>query len=156
MAKYRKDMEKETANAVASALHSQTKQTFESIVKTDWRLTQHNFLVNAGGSAAVLAYLGTSSSSMFAVWSLVCFLVGVVASGAEIRALLAIYYGLHKDALNRLNGFMKNELPIENAVPKPDVVKVPSKINHWAGWVAQISFVLGVVVGLFLFFCHTP
>ena len=156
MAQYRKDMEEETANAIAGELHSQTKQTFEKIVETDWRLTQHNALVNAGGSAAVLAYLGTSSSSKVAVWSLACFLVGVVASGAEIRALLAIYSGLHKDALNRLNGFMKNELPAENAVPKPDVVKVPVKINYWAGRVAQISFVLGVVVGLFLFFSHAP
>ncbi len=153
MAQYRKDMEEETANAVAGELHSQTKQTFEKIVETDWRLTQHNFLVNAGGAGAVLAYLGTSSSSKFAVWSLLCFLVGVIASGAEIRALLAIYSGLHKDASNRLNGFMSNQLSVEEAVPKQGVVKLPGKINHWTGWAAQISFVLGVIVGLVLFLC---
>jgi hypothetical protein len=149
-------MEEETANAVVRELRSQKEQTFDNVVETDWRLTQHNFLVNAGGSAAVLAYLGTSSSSKFAVWSLVCFLVGVVASGIEIRALLAIYSGLHIDAVNRLNGFMKNEFPAENAVPQPDVVKVPSKINHWSGLVAQVSFAVGIFVGLFLFLFHTP
>ena len=156
MAQFRKDMDEETANAVAGELHSQTKQTFEKIVETDWRLTQHNFLVNAGGSAAVLAYLGTSSSSKFAIWSLVCFLVGIIASGVEIRALLAIYSGLRKDAGDRLNGFMNNKIAAESAVPDRNVAKVPSQINHWAGWVSQISFVLGVVVGLFLFFCYAP
>ena len=154
MAQFRKDMDAETANAVVGELHSQRKQTFEKIVETDWRLTKHNFLVNAGGSTAALAYLGTSSSSKFAIWSLVCFLVGVIASGAEIRALLAIYSGLRKDAWERLDGFMNNKITAENAVPDQNVVKVPSKINHWAGWVSQISFVLGVVVGLFLFFCY--
>jgi hypothetical protein len=156
MVQYRKDMEEETVNAIANELHSQTKQTFDKVVETDWRLTQHNLLVNAGGSAAVLAYLGTSASSKFAVWSLLCFLVGVIASGVEIRALLAIYSELHNDALNRLSGFMKNELPVEKAIPSTTITKVPSRVNHWSGWVAQTSFVLGVGVGLFLFLCYTP
>jgi len=151
MAPYRKDMEEETAIAIANELRSQTKQTFDKIVETDWRLTQHNFLVNAGGSAAALAYLGTSAGSKFAVWSLLCFLVGVIASGVEIRALLAVYNGLHNDALNRLSGFMNNQLPLEKAVPIAKITKIPSRVNHWSGWVAQISFVLGVVTGLKLF-----
>ena len=151
MAQYRKDMKEEIANAIADELRSQKEQTFEKIVETDWRLIQYNFLVNAGGAAAALAYLGTSSSSRFVVWSLLCFLVGVIASGAEIRALLAVYSGLNRDALDRLNGFMNNRLSAEAAVPKLDVVKVPSRINHWAGRTAQIFFVLGVVVGLVLF-----
>lgn len=156
MATKRKDMEQETAIAISNELHSQTKQTFDKIVESDWRLTQHNFLVNAGGSAAVLAYLGTSTSSKFAVWSLLFFLVGVIASGIEIRALLAVYNGLHNDALNRLNGFMKNDLPIERTVPIADITKIPSRINHWSGWVSQISFILGVVVGVILFLWCTP
>lgn len=69
-----------------------------------------------------------------------------------MRATLAIYNGLHNDALNRLNGLMKNELPVEKAVPTKEIAKIPSRINHWSGWVSQISFVLGVVVGMILFF----
>ena len=91
MSLYRKDLDEELSNALTSELHAQTKQTFDKVVETDWRLTQHNFLINAGGAAAVLAYLGASSSSKFAILSLLCFLVGVVASGIEIRMLLSSY-----------------------------------------------------------------
>ena len=156
MPQLRKDMQDETANTIAGELHSETKEIFSKVVETDWRFTQHNFLVNAGGAVAVLAYLGTSSSSKFAIWPLLCFLVGVVASGIEIRMLLASYRILYIDALNRLNGFMKSELPAEQTAPSASVARVQGTINKISGWIAQVSFLLGVAVGLFLYFCNAP
>lgn len=67
MGQLQKDMERKAWIVIANELHAQTKQTFDKIVESDWRLTQHNFLVNSGGPGAVLAYLGTSASSKFAV-----------------------------------------------------------------------------------------
>ena len=156
MPDYRKDLDEDLVKALDAELHAQTKQTFDKVVETDWRLTQHNFLINAGGAAAVLAYLGSSSDSKFAIWSLLIFVVGVIASGVEIRALLQVYGGLHKDALRRLNGFMHNTLSTDEITPKEGIAPIASKMNHWSGIVSQGSFVLGVAVGLVLYFCNAP
>jgi hypothetical protein len=67
MPDYRQDIDKDLVKDIDAELHAQTKQTFDKVVETDWRLTQHNFLINAGGAAAMLAYLGSSSASKFAI-----------------------------------------------------------------------------------------
>lgn len=156
MPDYRKDLDEYFVKALNAELHAQTKQTFDKVVETDWRLTQHNFLMNAGGAAAVLAYLGSSSDSKFTIWSLLIFVIGVIASGVEIRALLRVYGSLHKDALRRLNGFMDNTLSTEKITPKEGIVPIYSRVNHLSGIVSQGSFVLGVAVGLVLYFCNAP
>jgi hypothetical protein len=156
MPNYRKDLDEDLVKALDAELHAQTKQTFDKVVETDWRFTQHNFLINAGGAVAVLAYIGSSSDSKFAIWSLLLFVVGVIASGVEIRALLREYGSLHKDALRRLSGFMHNTLSIDEITPKDGIAPLATKVNHWSGVVAQGSFVLGVGVGLVLYFCNVP
>lgn len=156
MPDYRQDLDKDLAKALDVELHAQTKQTFDKVVETDWRLTQHNFLINAGGAAAVLAYLGSSSASKFAIWPLLIFVAGVIASGIEIRALLRVHETLHKDALHRLNGFIYNKLSTDEIAPKEGIAPIPSKVNHWSGIVSQASFVLGVAVGMALYFCNAP
>ena len=152
MSDYRKDLDEDLVKALDVELHAQTKQNFDKLVEIDRWLTQHNFLINAGGATAILAYLGSSSNSKFAIWSLLLFVVGVIASGVEIRALLRVYDSLHKDALRRLNGFMHNTLSTDEITPEEGLAPIASKINHWSGVVAQGSFVLGVSVGLALYF----
>lgn len=154
MADYRKNLDDDVVKALYAELHAQSKQTFDKVVEADWRLTQHNFLINAGGAAAVLAYLGSSSSSRFAIWSLILFVAGAVASGVEIRASLWVYSSLHEEALRRLNGFMHNTLSTDEITPKEGISPIASKVNRWSGMVAQGSFVLGVGVGLALYFCN--
>jgi hypothetical protein len=145
-----RDLPPETAAAIVDEISTQARQTFDKVVETDWRLTHHNFLVNAGGAVAVLAYLGSSPTPLFAVWPLCCFLVGVAASGIEIRALLRVFSLLHLDALRRRAGFVDNKLRVNELSPA-NVGGLASPINHWCGWLAQISFVLGVVSGITLF-----
>jgi hypothetical protein len=81
---------------------------------------------------------------------------GVIASGIEIRALLRVYETLHKDALQRLNGFMYNKLSTEEIVPREGIAPIASKVNHLSDIVSQASFVLGVTVGIALYFCNVP
>lgn len=152
MDEYRKDLDPEVAAAIGEELSAQARQCFDKVIETDWRLTQHNFLANAGGAAAVLAYLGTTPTPKFAVWPLILFLIGIIASGVEIRALLSVYSALHKDALRRRARFMSNELRVKESVPAPGIAGWASCINHWSGVVAQVSFILGMAVGLWQFF----
>ena len=156
MDKLYKDAPPDLAASIVDELSSQTRQTFDKVVETDWRLTQQNFLVNAGGAAAVLAYLGSDPTPTFAIWPLICFVIGVAASGIEIRTLLRIFSSLHKDALRRRAGFVDNKISVKDLGPPTNVGGSASPINHWCGWIAQIAFVVGVVVGITLFVVNAP
>lgn len=156
MDEHYKDLPPDLAVSIVDELSSQTRQTFDNVVETDWRLTQHNFLVNAGGAAAVLAYLGSDPTPIFAIWPLVCFVVGIAASGIEIRTLLLIFSSLHRDALRRRAGFVENKILVKDLGPPANVGGCATPINHWCGWLAQIAFVAGVVVGITLFVVNAP
>jgi len=147
------ELDPEVGQPVLTTLSDQVRESFDKIVETDKWLTQHNFLVNAGGAAATLGYLGTNPGSSFAVFPLLLFLVGIIASGIEIRGLLSIYSHLHKDALRRRGGFVSDEISVKEAA---SVEKVPIwsvRANHWSGIVSQLSFVVGSIIGISSYVC---
>lgn len=156
MEETRSQLEPEVALSISDELSRQTQQTFDKVVETDWRLTQHNFLVKAGGAAAILAFWSSNPSSSFAVWPLIMFVLGVIASGLEIRALLQVYGNFHKDALRRRYGFITGKLKVKETVPSPDVESIASKINHWSGVASQVVFVVGVFLGFVGYFSIAP
>ena len=74
-------------------------RAFDEIFKLDANLTNNNFLVNAGGAAATLAFMGAKTGAVAAaVWPLLFFTVGLIATGLEIRTLL-LFGERHKDAV---------------------------------------------------------
>lgn len=148
MKEHRSQLDKDTAAAIGRELSAQFQECHNKFIETSWKLTQHNFLTNAGGAVAVLAYLGSAAKPSFAIWSLLLFLVGIIASGVEIRALLEIYSALHEDALRRRDGFMTDRCSIEESVPQISVAERAGKINKWSGWISQGAFSIGVVIGI--------
>jgi hypothetical protein len=150
---YHKDLGAERVELMMDGLSAQVSRAFDQLVETDKRLTQHNFLVNAGGSAAVLGYMGTQSASSFLVLPLICFLVGVIFSGLEIRALLKFYSLLHVDALRQRSGFSENQLRVRELMVPPHLGKWTVRMNHSCGWISQLCFVFGVAIGLLVYFC---
>jgi hypothetical protein len=147
------ELDKETAQQLSSILEAQTKTSFNAIVETDKWLTQHNFLVNAGGAAAVLSYLSSDPTPTFAVVPLAVFLIGVIASGFEIRYLMKIHSELHLDAMRRRGGFVSNKLSVAQAADVQTPKGLTKKVNHYSGLVAQASFIIGCVVGISGFLC---
>lgn len=142
------ELDPEVGQPILTTLSNQERESLDKIVETDKWLTQHNFLVNAGGAAATLGYLGTNPSSTYAILPLLIFVVGIVASGIEIRGLLSIYSHLHKDALRRKRGFVSDEISVKEAASVEKVPKWSVRANHWSGLTSQISFVLGSVLGI--------
>ena len=136
-----------TAAAISDTLSEQARHAFDKVVETDKWMTQHNFLANTGGAIAVMGYLGTSHTPYFAIFPLVMFLVGIVASGIEIRALLKIYGRLHKDALRRREGFVSEKLSVGEAATV-EVEGFWTKVNDWCGITSQVTFVLGAITGV--------
>lgn len=43
MEEHYKDLPPDVAASIVDELSSQTRQTFDKVVETDWRFTQHNF-----------------------------------------------------------------------------------------------------------------
>jgi hypothetical protein len=152
MADLRSQLDPETQRRADQELTSQIDRSFEQLIETERKLTQHNFLVNAGGAAAALAYMRSSQGTGFAIWPLACFLVGVVASGIEVRFLAKFFKALHDDAVRRRSQFTQDKVSLSDAVPIPDVGKYPSRVHHWSGLVAQWAFPVGVVLGIFSYF----
>jgi cytochrome c biogenesis protein CcdA len=142
-----------TAAAISDTLSAQALHAFDKVVETDKWLTQSNFLVNTGGAIAVMSYLGTSHTSHFAIFPLVIFLVGIVASGIEIRALLKVYGFLHQDALRRREGFVTEKLSVGEAATVREIPGIWRKLNGWCGVASQVAFVLGATAGVAGFYC---
>ncbi len=125
----------ETRRALEDEMKAQSDQALERIVTLDTRLTQNSLLLNAGGAATTLAFMGAKGDASLAVWPLMCFVVGLIASGAEVRALLAFFDALHRDAIRRRQGFGDNNLTVRECLPPPDIGKRSRAVNHRAGWV---------------------
>ena len=128
-------------------------RSFEELISIGHKLTQHNFLVNAGGAAAVLAYIGSTPGAGFAMWPLACFLVGVVATGVELRSLATFFEALHKDAIHRRAEFRKGKLDLSDAVPPPDLGR-PTRVHYWSRQFAQWAFPVGVTLGVIFYLLH--
>ena len=147
-------LDRETAERLCSILEAQAKTSFEAAVAADKWLTQHNFLVNAGGAAAVLSYLGSGTAPVFAVIPLSLFLLGVIASGVEIRYLMRLHAELHQDAIRRRSGFVSDKYSVAEAADVQAPSKTTRNINHYCGLIAQGSFIIGALLGFLGFVAH--
>jgi hypothetical protein len=143
----------ETQHAAIEELRAQVNRSFEELVSTGHKLTQHNFLVNAGGAAAVLAYMGSAQDAGFAIWPLACFLVGVIATGMELRSLVSSLKAIHEDAIRRWLEFAKGKLDLSDAAPSPDLGR-PRPAQKLVELVAQWAFPVGVIFGLGAYLLH--
>lgn len=148
------DLDQETAESICSILEGQVKTSFSALVETDKWLTQHNFLINAGGSGAILGYLSSVPTPTYAIVPLIIFLIGVMASGIEIRYLLKTHYELHKDAVRRRGGFISSKLSVAQTADVQAPSNLTKNINHISGIVAQVSFVIGCITGILGFICY--
>jgi len=142
------DLDPKTGIELSTVIMDQMRETFQKVIETDKWLTQHNFLVNAGGSAAVLAYLASVPTPTFAILPLVIFLTGIFASGIEIRTMLSIYNHLHQDAARRREGWSSGEYTVEEAASAKLAKPYIRNLNHWSGVYAQVAFLVGSLVGV--------
>jgi len=147
------DLDPETSVTLSNIIMDQMRETFLKVIETEKWLTQHNFLVNAGGSAAVLTYLASDPTPTFAIFPLVIFLTGIFASGIEIRTMLYIYSHLHLDAARRREGWSSGEYTVEESSSVKLTKPYIHNLNHWSGIYAQIAFLVGSLVGVVGFYC---
>jgi len=152
MSDLRSKLDPETQRRADQELTAQANRSFEEGIETGYKLIQHNFLVNAGGAATLLAYMGSGHRVDFAIWPLACFLVGVVASGLELRFLAQFFKALHDDAVRRRSEFSRDKLGLCDAAPPRDVGQWALRVHAWSGFVAQGAFPIGVIVGVFFYF----
>lgn len=141
------ELEPVAAQRIADTLKGQQREAFGNLAEYDKRITTHNFVTNGGGAVACLTYLGTGADAPHIKVALVLFTLGVIAVGIELRAMLSSWASLTSDAGRRHRGFLTNQITVAEASKSAPDNERARNINHVAGWVSQIAFVVGVVVG---------
>lgn len=135
---------------LGSTLIAQRDDAFERFIEANEKLTQYNFLVNAGGAIATLAFIGSEKGTYLAMGPLMCFVIGLVATGVQRRFLFNFFGILYNDVIRRLRGFLSDELTWQETRPPQDLGKWIGKLERWSGWIAQVAFVVGVLLGAFI------
>jgi hypothetical protein len=144
------ELDSERRESIESMLVDQRDHSFGKFIETHAKSTQYNFLVNGGSAIATLAFMGSEKGTYLAMWPLMCFVIGLVATGVQIRALLIFFGILHRDALKRSQGFVNDELTLQEIKPPQDLGKWAGRIENWSSWIAQGAFVVGVLLGAFI------
>jgi hypothetical protein len=147
-------LDRQLAEQLCAILAAQVKTSFEAAIAADKWLTQHNFLVNAGGAAAVLSFIGSGTAPAFTFVPLSLFLLGVIASGVEIRYLMKLHGELHQDAIRRRGGFVADKLTVAETADVQAPRKITRNINHYCGLIAQVAFIVGSLIGLLGLILH--
>ncbi|MGH8614073.1 MAG: hypothetical protein ACREYF_19110 [Gammaproteobacteria bacterium] len=150
-------LDAKTGVDIAQVIATQRDRAFQQIQTFDERLTKINFFTNGGAAVATVALLGIEKIELFLVMvPLAFFVLGVIATVIELRALLSYWGYLLKDAIRRHQGFLDNQLSVKECLVEPSIGSWPKKLNHWAGVIAQLAFVAGVVSGIVGFVCAAP
>lgn len=152
----RSDLEPDRAQILVDTLQAQQREAFSERLEADGRLSRANFLTNGSAAIAVLAFIGTGRAPSSILFALFLFSVGVVATVVQQRSLVVFYGALFGEAQRRLQGFLADELTVAQVANVKKVSPWASRLDLASGWVAQVSFVLGVVVSALVIVLGTP
>ncbi len=136
--------EKEYKKRILDELLNQAHLIFNKLEDAANKHIQHVFVVNAGGAAAVLAFLGAKPGSSFAVWPLLIFVSGVIACGINLLASYYTYKGMFDDAWNQRKKY--EETGKLTKAKKPEK-SISYRIANWTGFFAHGCIILGIIVG---------
>ncbi len=149
MTKFINKLKDETQTALRNQLEDQVKHSFDKLEDVSKLNTRHVFLVNAGGATATLAFIGTKTSSTFAIWPLLFFVVGVIACGIQLLMTTYVHKEIFEDTLIRRDKFYKENSTVEDILPKIEEVTNSKfqKIARKAYFTAHGSFIVGILSG---------
>lgn len=137
----------ENQELIRSEVLRQMNELTEKVTETNWKLTQHNFISNAGGAIAILGFLGTDNAGSWAIYPLLIFAIGLVSSTIEVRALHEVYSELHKAVSANFANISGRDFTAQDAMPEKGTGKLPGTVNKYASYISQACFILGVVCG---------
>ena len=111
---------------------------------------QYLFIVNAGGTGALLGFLGVSEkarSSGFLIAALCCFSAGLVLVGILrvfiVHHLMGIFERWKKD----VSKYYMNQITYDEITSEDDRRTGSDKIEFTIGYLSGILFIVGLVLG---------
>ena len=153
MLKYISDYSEQQAEAITEELRKQSEFAFNKQIEATFGLSKFNVATNAGGAVALLTYIGTGNSVSGSSIPLVLFVLGLVASGIEMRAVQFLYSDIRAEFSKKLLGFTEGASPAQfQVLPNP----VSGKWQKWASWISQALFVSGALAGVLIHVCYAP
>jgi len=152
--KLKNELPSEVIGEISSFIIRNNDKMLDRLSELDKRLTNTNFLTNGTGAVAVLTFMGSNPAPTLIKIALITFTLGIIATGIELRALLVYFRKISEDNHRRNQGFYSNKLTAKKVGIIPENVgKTTMLINHYAGWVSQLLFVVGVILGVTSFLC---
>lgn len=114
------------------------------------------FLTNAGGAAAVLGFLGTSSEAREALGpklSLGVFLLGLIATGALNAKLVHRIDSIFQQWRKNVSRYFQDEITWQELTEEDDRISWGSTKEYALGYLAFGSFIVGSLIGVAQFLC---
>ena len=136
--------------SIVAIIERKMRDASDHIGRLDALMSKHGFLTNAGGAAATLAFIGTAQEkAALGTLPLAIFVIGIIASGVEIRALMNYFGKMQTYLIEARIRVVEGRLAAyeEILVPK-DLGSADRKWNHGAGIVAQGAFIVGAMMGV--------
>jgi hypothetical protein len=138
----------EAKERLKSYLGNAESQSLDKLSKACDKQTQYNFLVNSGGSAAVLAFLGTNTNSNFAIWPLTFFAIGLITCGVGLFAKVFLEGGTFQKISGIRSKLLDNSITSLKEMEIGDITKWYSyQIAKYANYTAFGAFIVGVIIG---------
>lgn len=144
-------LNKETQVRMLESFTEHAKYMQEKVAELDVRLSRNNLLTNGAAAIALLAFISTGNAPPYSAVPLIIFVVGVIASGIEVRSQMNYFGVVHKRILAQKSTVRSNEFDFEDfrkQYPKELFYKYA---EHVLGWISQLSFMAGVAISAWIF-----
>ncbi|MFA7257788.1 MAG: hypothetical protein WC047_09470, partial [Kiritimatiellales bacterium] len=131
------------------------KELYDIEVKYGDEAMKYLFYVNAGGSATVLAFMGTSPEirALCSIkLSLILFAIGVILDGVLIVFQLHRAGNIFDQWRHNANLYFQHQKQYNELLSGDDAISDRSKIAFIVGYLAFGCFVLGLIFGGFALF----
>ena len=129
-------------------------------LEKEWGDKAVNFLIliNGGGAVAVLSFLGASSAAREMVsprWALLCFTLGVIATGILIANTVHLMTNLGLGWRNDADEYLKRKLKWEVLLENDKTRTGSNYVGFTLGYFAFGMFIAGCLVGGISLFCSS-
>ncbi len=142
---------KEIIQQKVDSINYRWKELYELEVKYGDDAMKYLFYVNAGGAAAVLAFIGTSSPAIGNLcsikFSLILFAVGLILDGLLIAFQLHRAGSIFDQWRNDANAYYNQQKKYSELINADDDRSDRSKMAFVLGYFSLGAFILGLIFG---------
>ena len=141
-------MPKELADKFGEIIQRQHEFAQTLYLEADTRLSKHQFLANAGGAAATLAFIGAERGSSSAAVPLVLFLIAIMLISWKLRIESRGFALALKTLSSRRRQWHRGEIEIGDVMTLPEGSRPLADLAKNLSSAVDLLFAAGCVSGM--------